>query len=275
MGSYSKKLNTRIRNRGANEGYCAICGEFGKLSRDHVPPKGCNNLSDVHLRELVSREIKRDSTSQGGTHFKTICSTCNSEKLGLRYDPELIALSNDITSCVKAASNKLIVLPKVLRRTIKPQRITRSIVGHILAAAAVSKIDEPKKENPMDSDLKNYFLNEDIPFPSNVEIYYWVYPSRKQTVLKYFGKTSINSSSTIIGHTIKFLPLGFYFIWNKPIDYNLNLNNLLPEKNIGIDDKKTINIDLFQSIPLDFPERPNDDEVMLYNSGNTYTAVPK
>lgn len=234
MGDYTKTLSDRIKNRGSNEGYCVICGDFGKLSRDHVPPKGCNNLNDSQLRGLVSREIKRCRTSQGGTHFKTICSTCNGERLGHRYDPYIIELSNNITACIKAASNNIIALPRTLQRTVKPQRITRSIVGHLLAASAVNQINEPNKQNPMDDALKSYFLNENEYFPDRFEIYYWLYPSRKQTVVKYFGKKNMNGSSTIIGHTIKFLPLGFYLVWDKPNKTTISIyQNCLPIKNRG------------------------------------------
>lgn len=275
MGKYSDNLKDRVLTKGPSEGFCAICGEFKKLTKDHVPPKGVNNLRNSELRELMRKDIERGVTSQGGTHFKTICEICNNERLGRDYDSELVRLSNEITSCVKSASNNIIALPETIRVVVKSQRVARCVIGHLLAAVSVDIVKQPPQENPMDDALKEYFMNESLPLPEHVDIYYWVYPSKKQIVVKYFGKRNINTGAMIIGHTIKFLPLGFFLTWKKPDNYHIPLKKLLPNKNIHIDDEKLLDIDLYEHVPLEFPEKPNDDEFMVFNSGKAYTAIPK
>ncbi len=270
---YTERSKNRLQTRGPDTGYCAICGKYEKLVRDHIPPKGCGNLKDHELRLLVSRDPKRGNTSQGGTHFKTICTTCNSDRLGLRYDPELIALSKEITSVVKAAANNIVALPEVIQCEIKSQRISRAIVGHILAAASVRTVGEPNADIPMDNTLRAYFLDENSPFPEEWELYYWVYPSRKQIVAKYFGKRDIKSGINTFGHTIKFLPLGFYLIW-KPKG-ELALSKLISNKSISLNSISNIRINIRQNISLEFPEVPHDDEIIVYNSNNAYKAEPK
>jgi hypothetical protein len=105
MGEYSKNLKKRILNQGPKEGFCVICGGFGVLSRDHVPPKGCHNLNDVELKTVLpSPEYSKvGTTSQGGTHYKTLCEKCNNHCLGTLYDQALIDFSNSITSTVLGA----------------------------------------------------------------------------------------------------------------------------------------------------------------------------
>jgi 5-methylcytosine-specific restriction endonuclease McrA len=131
MGKYSDKLNERVRVKGRLHGFCQICGFERKLSRDHVPPKKCNNLTDHDLSvlPLPSQYKIKSQPSQGGTHFKTICEECNNGTLGTEYDPELIKLTNEITSTVSAIGQRIIPIRRVIYLNIKPQRIARSIIG--------------------------------------------------------------------------------------------------------------------------------------------------
>lgn len=182
MGNYSKSISKRILHKGPSEGFCVICGEYSKLTRDHVPPKKCNNLNDVEIKALMPKEesARVGTTSQGGTHFKTLCSKCNSERLGAKYDPSLVDFTNNITSLVLGAKRKHIVLPQSIYPIITPQRIARSVVGHALAAVAVEEAKIGLVSSPMSNKLREYFLNESHPLPEKLEIYYWLYPSRKE-----------------------------------------------------------------------------------------------
>lgn len=277
MGDFSKSLGKRILNTGSSFGYCVICGEYSKLTRDHVPPKGCNNLNDVELNVLLPSQkySKIGTTSQGGAHYKTLCGTCNNTCLGGYYDPELVKLSNDITTLVLGAKSKTISLPESIYPFIKPQRIARSVVGHVLAANAVEETKKWPVEAPMRAAMREYFLDSSKDLPDQLDIYYWLYPSRKQVVVKGMGKLVISLSRNIVGDVIKFLPLGFWLVWDKPKDLNINLPRLVPNKNMGVDEVMQIKLNLYDVLPIDFPEKPFDDEAIALNTDHAVIATQK
>lgn len=56
MGQYSKGISKRMQHTRIKEGYCLICGKFGRLSHDHVPPKGSIHIDKVeqkHISEMI------------------------------------------------------------------------------------------------------------------------------------------------------------------------------------------------------------------------------
>jgi len=278
MGKFSKNLRERVLNKGPIFGTCVICGNEGKLTRDHVPPKNCNNLTDYELKIFLDFENMngKGTTSQGGTHFRTLCSECNSDRLGLQYDPFLVDLSNEITSLVMGAKNKVISLPNFIYPFVKPQRLARSIVGHVLSAVAVEETKTGLLSAPFPDALRSYFLDESSPLPNKLDIYYWVYPSRKQIIIKGSGKVLIfGDRGTVIGHIIKFLPLGFWLIWDKPKKYYVNAHKLIPLKNMGIDEVHQMPISLGEIPLLNFPEAPEYHEAILLNTKYSSIGSPK
>jgi hypothetical protein len=65
------------------EGICHICGDFGTLSKEHVPPKSAFNnrrTVEVKLRETITLgpdEVALGPIHQGGVFFYTLCPRCN------------------------------------------------------------------------------------------------------------------------------------------------------------------------------------------------------
>lgn len=265
-------MTMRISNKGPREGYCVICGTHGTLTRDHVPPKKCNNLNNTELEVLQSRFAKtvRGTISQGGTQFKTLCGKCNNERLGIQYDPSLVDLSNAITSLVLGARRKHIQLQQKIYPIIKPQRIARAVVGHMLAAVAVEETKSGLIKSPMSDALRKYFLDQTLPLPEEMEIYYWPYPYKEQVLIKGFGKFDIRTKHGLIGDIFKFLPLGFLLTWEKPDSINVNIPVLLRNKKMGIDEQEKIEIDLYNHPPHDFPEAPKDWELSLLNDQHAF-----
>ncbi|ELA8351611.1 hypothetical protein R7D97_24385 [Vibrio sp. Vb5031] len=55
MGKYSQKISERINHSRIVQGYCLICGEYGRLSIDHVPPQGAvtiTKVEQIHISEV-------------------------------------------------------------------------------------------------------------------------------------------------------------------------------------------------------------------------------
>lgn len=270
MARYAKNLRRRIQNSGPKVGFCAICGDKGPLSRDHVPPKKCNNLNDVEIKTFLPSEdySKIGTTSQGGAHYRTLCATCNSTRLGSYYDPALIDLSNEITAMAMGAKSQKISLPRAIFPFIKPQRIARAVVGHVLAGLAVNESHKGLTSSPISDSLRSYFLDSTASLPDNLDIYYWIYPSRNQVLIKNAGKSVINSTGkreTVFGHIFKFLPLGFWLVFNGSNQESGLIKKLVREREMPLDGVEQIEIDLYRVPPLDYPERPVGDEVIALN----------
>ena len=271
MAGYAKSLRRRVQNKGQKVGFCAICGYKRPLSRDHVPPKGCNNLNDVEIMALLPSEnsAKVGTTSQGGAHYRTLCGTCNNTLLGIHYDPALIDLSNAITGLALGAKRREIALPQIIYPFIKPQRIARSVVGHVLAGLAVEETTQGLFSSPISDSLRSYFLNEAAGFPENLEIYYWVYPSRRQVLIKNISKSLINSSGereVVFGHIFKFLPLGFWLVFDGSNQGSDLVKPLIKDKTMDLNGVDQVEIDLHRVPPLDFPERPKENALVALNS---------
>ena len=212
---------------------------------------------------------------QGGTHFRTLCEKCNSGLLGTEYDPELAKLCNEIRKLAEVVSRKEIALPSDVLVFVKPQRIARAIVGHILAANAVEEAKNGLISAPLPDALRRYFLNDASVLPTEADIYVWVYPSRRQVIVKGAGKISLKYSNVILGHILKFLPLGFWLVWEKPLNLSINLPTLVPDKRMRIDDICQMRVELTNIPPLDFPEAPTSGELISMHEGSTSVSIPR
>lgn len=72
------------------EGYCCICGLYGKLSKEHIPPQSAFNDKTAFLRVFKeqnygqSEDLMRRQQHQGGVHRYVMCGKCNND-IGGRY----------------------------------------------------------------------------------------------------------------------------------------------------------------------------------------------
>lgn len=83
----SSSISGRIKHVRIEQGHCLICGQFAKLSKDHVPPKSAVTLTPMlqkTITEWWGNESIKPLDVVSGTVFKTICKQCNNEALGSR-----------------------------------------------------------------------------------------------------------------------------------------------------------------------------------------------
>jgi hypothetical protein len=64
------------------DGYCHLCGRYGKLSFEHVPPEAAFNGRPVRVRTgmqvvTVDPDDERGKTNQRGAGAHTLCEPCN------------------------------------------------------------------------------------------------------------------------------------------------------------------------------------------------------
>jgi hypothetical protein len=81
----------------------------------------------------------------------------------------------------------------------------------------------------------------------------------------------------ILFSLVKFFPIAYWIIWEKPETLSIRWPLLFKNRNIGIDETEEIKINLSQYPRLDFPEHPHDNEgnVILFNSQLTSVATKK
>ena len=273
-------MTKKIRNYGGAEGYCNICGEYCKLTFDHVPPKGCVGIqhSNVALltTALACNGLNKYNARQfqDGLKFKSLCEKCNNELLGLEYDPFLKELFAKVSNYTNLIIKHNVSLPKTICIEIKPQRVIRSVVGHLLAAQIRNDMTIPLKNAPYLDACRQYFLNSNASIPKELNVYYWLYPSDIQVIILGSGLINIKRQETFIGEFIKFYPLAFWVVWNQP-EININLQSLTKNKELLIDDLLSVTISTRNLPRVDWPEQPGDDEVVLLNDEVAYIAMKK
>jgi hypothetical protein len=218
MSSYSRKLSETFSNRGPKDGFCAICRTFGPLTKDHVPPKECGNVRDAVMRGVYGeghKQSKKLVISQGSSHFRTICQRCNNTLLGSKYDPALCAVVKEIQSCITRAFESRLALPATQHFDYQPNRFARAVLGRLLASNAISDVAAPKPEAPLDAALRKYVLNFAEGLPSNISIYYWLYPYRRRVIMKHCAMAYQGvGGDPIYGQVFKFWPFGFWVVQN-------------------------------------------------------------
>lgn len=270
MGMYADKLQKRFSNRGQNIGLCAICRAHGKLSRDHVPPQACGNMSDVVIRDVYGSSLNQQRSpivSQGGLHFKTICENCNNKLLGTEYDPALIRVVQEIQTYFTNASGSRLMLPQTHLFDYQPNRFLRSVLGHLLAANAVGDIATNTPVTPLDTSLREYVLDSSQMLPENIHVYYWLYPHRRQVIMKHCGMGFQGSAGDLIyGHVFKFFPFGFWVVWNEQTNSKvkrINLPRLDIDTSLIVSATARLAINFWPLQASNFPEAPPDDGMWL------------
>ncbi|MCF7519842.1 HNH endonuclease [Pseudoalteromonas sp. L21] len=276
MGKFSQRLQKKVMTRGKTHGYCTICREYGKLTREHVVPQGCGNIEDkviVRVTEYLDAPDKpKGNRSQGGIHFRTVCAKCNS-LLGSKYDRELINFSNDIAKHLNHLTFGH-VFNKITYRPYRTLKLAKAVVGHLLAANSVEETNSDKPLSNRYSMLSEFVLNEAAPLPEGFDIYYWLYPYKPIKMLRSIGSMNIiNPSFRVAGDILKYYPIAFLVSYNsKPApEYGLTKLNLPSTQKIN--DTAGVEVSYMRALRSDFPERPEDYEVLLMNDEVCTVAV--
>lgn len=276
-------LDNKLLTRGSKTGYCRICQQFGNLTRDHIPPKGSIKISSVEIRTLEQDTNIKPVISQNGTNFRTICSYCNNTLLGTEYDPELNKVSNKVGDLIKQLSDlsdRGIFLPPQVTIEVKPQKLARAVIGHLLASNHHPDQSNLTYPGLFPEALQKYFLDKNATLPEEINIYYWFYPSNRQVLVH--GAAMCFPKATkqpLFFSLMKFFPIAYWITYKKPQHTIIEHPTVIRDRNIGLDDIEVIKIKLLDYPPLDFPEYPNDDDrfqyILLFNDQLTSVATRK
>lgn len=266
----------------SHRGHCAICLVHEKLTNDHVPPKGSHAPSRVWIQSVVATLGEPDQKvhrrhSQNGMKFRTICGRCNNDFLGSRYDPALNFMSRKVEQIMRAAQR--LELPRHLTVSIKPQRVARAVIGHLLASDD-TRTKQPRVAPLLDA-MRQYFLIETQQLPDDLRLFFWPYRGLRQTVLRgvgvMFGFTQVSPPPTIVGDFLKYFPVAFWLTSDPPkaIAEQIQDREINP-RGLRLDDEVDIAIPTrpADTFAPDWPEHPKGFEAILLNDKACVYAQP-
>lgn len=244
--------------RGPRTGPCNICGVSGLLTEDHTPPKGCVRPTGVMLKHAVDRLQAAASTkgrlSQNGVKYRTLCNDCNSGLLGGRYDPALIDFANTVAGYLASQ----LMLPEVVAIKTKPQLLARSVFGHIAAQG----VDRYQK-GPRTEEWARFFQDETLPMPEGMHLYYWIYPYRRQVLMRDAVIGQLGLPGAALMWMMKFYPLAF-LIWQSNTGLALKHRDLSVYRSAKPDDEIDVMLDL-RPVPHELLlEAPRTDQLIMY-----------
>ncbi len=141
----------------SKDGICHICGKFGKLTKEHIPPKSAFNDVKVLLRKIdlkrSSSEIRyKNNTRQGGNFEYVLCQRCNNNTGGW-YANEYV---NYVKQCADVASPSL--AGNIVNLNIKdmyPARVAKEALSIMCASSSESL----SKEHPI---IRKLILNKEL-----------------------------------------------------------------------------------------------------------------
>ena len=265
----------KVLTEGSRKGICNICGISCSLTQDHVPPKGSINPRKMGIRSLAQTvnavDPKIVRLSQNGVKFRSLCSQCNNNRLGKNFDPALNQFSHKVTQIILTRSQ--LVLPPKVDIKLQPQRIARSVIGHLLAAEIREDMSFPPVSVPMRNLMRQYFLDTSADFPTDLNLYFWPYRSSRQVILRGVGVLS--GEHIVVGDFLKYLPVAFWLTYQAPHGVRAIMQDReISIRGIGIDDWSTVAVgtnkqDTFRA---DWPEAPDNNEVVVINDNLCFIA---
>jgi len=166
--SYIKKKRTEID-------YCNICGNFGKMTWDHVPPKAAYNWNSIKVNTVFSGMPKENiyqKKYQNGIKFRSVCQKCNNELLS-KYDVVYV----DFVQKVAGFFEKCDMSNSNVEIEVDVKLLCKGIIGHFLSAK-----DFYDEKCTVDVALRKYLLMDEL--PQELKIYYWVYPYKTINIIR-------------------------------------------------------------------------------------------
>ncbi|WP_412496671.1 metal-binding protein (plasmid) [Vibrio cyclitrophicus] len=211
MGKNSQKISGRIRHTKITKGYCLICAEHGRLSIDHVPPKGAvtiTKVEQIHISEVLGYQSAKIKAvpSTNGSKFRTICEECNSKRLS-ENDNEVARVHKELKEKIGNYFSAPFNPYSVISIKINPVRYARAMVGHILSATSVEECKNEPGDSPYFDPLKRFVLGDDFALDESHDIHYWFYPSDRHISAKMIG--FFNEGHTCPLSILSFYPIAF------------------------------------------------------------------
>lgn len=187
---------------------CNICLKSAKLTLDHVPPEATLPVPRARVRPLFAR-ADRPRYSQSGVKFRTLCGTCNGDRLGGDYDKALLEMCKQ----ARRLHRNVHLIRQLPYVEIDPGKVIRSIFGHLLAA----KDHTPRSR--ADDLMRRFFMDPASTDLVGLNVLYWAHPDRsirmcRDTVVVDFDGSQIEM---VRCDMLIWYPLGFLVCDSIPV----------------------------------------------------------
>ena len=169
------------KEKRAKRDTCNICSQTADLSWDHIPPKFCNNDSAkeymvaLGIKDKLKNQNPFPLTVQNGVKYRSICTHCNNQLLGIDTDPAYKLLVESIIRCIQ--SN--LALLDAFEIDVQVNRLARSVVGHMLASKNFYDND-----CTIDKQLRQYFMDTTLNPPACMQLYCFLYPYETTMIVR-------------------------------------------------------------------------------------------
>lgn len=245
------------------QGNCNICGEFGRLTKDHVPPKGAVRITQMislNMIDALSMEkpVKRPKgiIHQNGVTFPSLCGYCNNDVLGLRLDPEFNRFVSNIYKIISSSMR----LSRTVNISCDLNRVARAFLGHMAAVGTFENSQFIREK------LGDYILGKSS-LPKDAKLYCWPFPYKNQTLLTFHSIApdiaKFGYNGTLITWVMKFSPVAFMLVWRKPD--TIPLGNLTCISDSLQLNKNEIDFKL-NNIHQYWPESPRSHDIIMTDS---------
>lgn len=236
---------------------CNICSRDTALSWDHVPPKGGIELSPVEQETVFQRLVLKPDEhhkyfeSQNGVKFRTICTRCNN-LLGHSYDPIL----NDFALSIGRMLRTALTIPDVVQVKTRPNRLVRSIFGHLLASKGHIEDTVP------DRLMRQVVLDPALDIPQELQVQYWIHPFSNIVIIRDVVMPAVRGvfNESAMFSVLKYFPVGYIVTTLRSYERLHNLTMLCSRE---IDQEVDVPIFLRDVRQSDWPEVIDPGNLMV------------
>jgi hypothetical protein len=266
-----KKISERNEHVKLEKGYCVICGQYGQLKKDHVPPQCAlkpTALLQKTITEYFSSKDIPPIKARNGTVFKTICYDCNSKVLG-SMDAEIGRVTSEFTKQLIKYFNGHMFYGNNIAIKFDAIKFLRAMTGHVLAATSVKECLTPIADSPFYTPLRDFVLGKDINISETHNFHYWFYPLKRQVTAQTVG--FYNNGYFSICSCVHFYPIAFQITLKSQSTAPSHAYELKPTDEYLHFNMSTHNIDYvtFPFINL------KGNQLSLITSGLTCVSYPK
>ena len=182
------------------------------------------------------------------------------------FDPALNQFSNDLAAVVRTP----IAVPDVCTLSIEPNKVVRAVVGHLMAVG-----NDRYGSEGVPGKLSEYFLNEKSILPPEFGVYCWVYPYRRNILIRDAGMClDFPSMNFVFFWLIKYFPVAFLVTYEEPDSVTFKMPNLTDLLSEDISKIASLSLELSSVPKQNWPEAPMRSSVVLY-SQDAYGAHEK
>jgi hypothetical protein len=194
------------------EGKCAVCGNSGRLSFEHVPPRSAFNEKPIliqnhtHLFETESYLYEKNSKSNKGFGAYTLCESCNNNTGG-QYAKDFAEFAIQAMNYLRAHEG-----PHGLHSIpfkIKPLNVIKQIITMFFSANKGTILSA-------DKDLVDFILDkEKRGLPNKYQLYLY-YTLSKNKRLNGNGTQRTAEGKFVNWSEINFQPFGYLLALESP-----------------------------------------------------------